>query len=50
MKQLTKPTLIFLQFLLLFLLILSGLPSKELLLDCPRMESLCRCRSLLGGK
>ena len=49
-KQLTKPTLIFLQFLLLLLLTLSGLPSKELLLNCPRMESLGRCRSLLSGK
>ena len=41
----SKPTSFF--FWLLALLIRSGLTSEELLLDCPCMESLGRCRCLL---
>ena len=46
-KELTKPASLLLR--LLTLLIRSGLPGNKLLLDCPRVKGLGRCRCLLGG-
>ena len=44
-KELTKPA----SLLLRLLLIRSGLLGNKLLLDCPRVKGLCRCRRLLGS-
>ena len=49
-KQLSKPSPLFFWLQLLALLLHSGLACDKLLLDRSRMESLGRCRCLLGGK